>query len=149
MPHAANAAGDLQLVSKIAIASLLAQLSEPPAKRRRWARQEMQLAKSALDALFPVIPHQSNLARPEDPGKNRDLPPKTQPTHRIARASQLASEAACHLVATPRGRTCECGIYPRSIDNSKWDRVFEKFVDPSNYHVRHIRHDSTLSGKQK
>jgi hypothetical protein len=29
--------------------------------------------------------------------------------------------------------TCKCGSCPRCLDNAKWDKVFQKFVDPMYY----------------
>jgi hypothetical protein len=28
---------------------------------------------------------------------------------------------------------CKCGVCPRCLDNAKWNRRFEKFVDPTYY----------------
>jgi hypothetical protein len=28
---------------------------------------------------------------------------------------------------------CKCGQCPRCLDNAKWNRAFEKFIDPTYY----------------
>jgi len=31
---------------------------------------------------------------------------------------------------------CRCGVCPRRLDNARWNKVFEKFVDPAYYNRR-------------
>ncbi|SPE30040.1 hypothetical protein SBA6_120003 [Candidatus Sulfopaludibacter sp. SbA6] len=43
-----------------------------------------------------------------------------------------------------RGR-CRCGQCARSLDNERWERIFEQnFADPDYYEFRLVRHASPL-----